>query len=109
MANAYVKEITENNFDALVAGSDRPVLVDFWAVWCGPCKAIAPHVNAIAEQYKDKLVVGKVDIDSQGNLAQKFNIRGVPTLLLIKDGEVVDQIVGQVPKAKIESMLAAHV
>jgi thioredoxin 1 len=105
MSNEFIKEFTEQNFDETVIKSDKPVLVDFWAVWCGPCRAIAPHVESLAESYNEKAIVGKVDIDSQPGLAQKYNIRGVPTLLMFKDGEVVDQIVGQVPKAKLESMI----
>ena len=101
--------ITSDNFEEEVLQSDTPVLVDFWADWCGPCKMIAPAVEALSEDYAGKVKVGKVNVDDAGDLAMKFNVVSIPTLLLFKDGSVVDQQVGAVPKAKIEGMFKALV
>ena len=93
------------NFDTDVTQSDLPVLIDFWAVWCGPCKAIAPVIEEIAGEYEGQVKVGKVDVDKNQNTAMKFGVRSIPTLLVIKDGEVVNQIVGAVPKGSITDIL----
>ena len=98
-------EITDANFDAEVINSDKPVLIDFWAVWCGPCKLIAPVVEEVAKEYEGKFKVGKMDIDNNPNVAMKYGIRSIPTLLTFKDGKVVDQIVGAVPKNVITSKM----
>jgi thioredoxin 1 len=103
-----VAEITESNFQSTVLASDKPVLVDFWATWCGPCLAIAPHVEALATQMGDKLKVGKVNIDDHPAIAGQFGVRSIPTLILFKGGKPVDQIVGAVPKAKLEEMVKRH-
>ncbi len=100
-----VNEFTDSNFENDVTNSDIPVLVDFWATWCGPCKAIAPIIEEIAEDYKGKVKVGKVDVDQNQNSAMKFGVRSIPTLLILKNGEVVNQIVGSVPKSEISEKL----
>jgi thioredoxin 1 len=105
MASADVLTITDDNFQAEVLGSDTPVLVDFWAAWCGPCRAIAPAVEELAKQYKGKLKVGKLDIDAHQNVPQKYGIMSIPTLILFKNGQVADQVVGAVPKSKLEAVV----
>jgi len=108
MAGANVKTFEDGSFDKDVLKSDVPVLVDFWATWCAPCRAIAPHVEALADQYAGKLKVGKMDIDAHPNTPGKYNVRGIPTLLLFKGGQVVDQIVGAVPRSKLEEVIKKH-
>ena len=101
MASQDVLVLEDGTFDQEVLKSETPVLVDFWATWCGPCKAIAPAVDDIAKEYKGKLKVGKLDIDSHQQVPQKYGIRSIPTLLVFKGGRVVDTIVGAVPKSKL--------
>lgn len=96
-------EITENNFEQEVISSDVPVLIDFWAVWCGPCKMVAPIVEELATEYAGKLKVGKCDVDSNQSIAVKYGIRSIPTLLVFKNGEVVQQMIGASPKQVIQS------
>ncbi len=102
-------ELTDSNFQSEVLGSEQPVLVDFWAAWCGPCRAIAPAVEELAAQYKGKVKVGKLDIDAHQDVPQKYGIMSIPTLILFKGGKPVQQIVGAVPKAKIEAAIKANV
>lgn len=102
-------ELTDSNFEEMVIKSDKPVLVDFWAEWCGPCRMVAPIVSEIADEYEGKAVVGKLDVDSNPEVASRFGIRNIPTILFFKNGEVADKQVGAVPKsvltAKIEGLL----
>ena len=99
--------LTKENFKNEVLESDLPVLVDFWATWCGPCKKIAPDVEALAEAYKDQVIIGKCDVDDNDELTGKFGIRNIPTVLFIKDGEVKDKTVGAVTKAQLEEKVKA--
>ena len=105
MGNVLV--LDDSNFDNEVLSSDIPVLVDFWAEWCGPCKQVGPTVEEIAGEYSGKVKVGKVDVTANQMLAGKFSVRSIPTLLVFKDGKVAGQIVGNVPKAKITEKLDA--
>ncbi|GIV14650.1 MAG: thioredoxin [Armatimonadota bacterium] len=99
--------VTTDQFDAEVLQSSVPVLVDFWAVWCGPCKAIAPHVDAISQEYAGRAKVVKVNVDEEPELALRYGIQSIPTLLFFKDGKVQDMIVGVVPKQTIVQKLEA--
>ncbi len=105
MSNAVA--VTSSEFDQQVLKSETPVIVDFWAVWCGPCKMIAPHLDALATEYAGKVKVVKVDIDSEREVAERYNIMSIPTLLFFKDGKVVEQVVGAVPKTTIAAKLEA--
>jgi thioredoxin 1 len=103
-------EITDANFQETVLNSEKPVLIDFWAVWCGPCRAVAPIVEEIAEEYDGRAVIGKIDVDNNRETAMKYGIQAIPTLFLVKGGEVVDKIVGNVAdknniKAKLDALL----
>lgn len=101
-------EITDGNIKE-VLNTDLPVLVDFWAAWCGPCRMVGPHVEALAKEWEGRAVVGKVDVDSNPNTASEYGIRNIPTLLFIKNGEVVDKVVGVVPKDQLSNKLEALV
>ncbi len=102
-------EITDDNFEAEVINSDLPVLIDFWAVWCGPCKMIAPIVEELATEYDGKAKIGKLDVDSNQQTSIKYGVRSIPTLLLFKGGELKDTIIGAVPKTNIVEKLNAQV
>ena len=105
MASNDLVILQDATFDKEVLKSDVPVLVDFWAVWCGPCKAIAPVVDELATQYKGKVKVAKIDVDEHQQVPQQYGIRSIPTLLLFKGGRVVDTIVGAVPRSKLEDSI----
>jgi thioredoxin 1 len=100
--------LSEANFDQEVKKPDGPLLVDFWAAWCAPCRLIAPHLEALAQEYQGKARVGKVNVDENGALAGRFQIRSIPTLLVFKDGQVVDQLIGAAPKDSIQALLDRH-
>jgi len=104
MAGSAV-EVTDHTWEEEVLQSPTPVLVDFWAIWCGPCKMIAPHVEEMAQKYIGKLKVVKLDVDSNQRTATTYGIRSIPTLLVFKDGQVVDQVVGAVPKSELQKRL----
>ncbi|MCL2453498.1 MAG: thioredoxin [Alphaproteobacteria bacterium] len=109
MAANGIFEVTDDNFDQDVLNSETPVLVDFWAAWCGPCRAIAPIVDELATQYAGKVKIGKMDVDRNSATPMRYNVRGIPTLLLFKAGQVQEQIVGYVPKDQIEKRLQKHI
>lgn len=98
-------DITDDAFDTEVLQSDKPVIVDFWATWCGPCKMIAPILEEIAGEYDEKVKIVKIDVDSNSQTAGKYNIMSIPSLLFFKNGEMVDQVVGAIPKAQLAARL----
>lgn len=104
-----VLDVTDKNFETEVLKSDLPVLVDFWAEWCGPCKMVSPIVNEIAEELKEKLKVVKINVDDAQDLAGKYQIMSIPTLLVFKGGEAVEQIVGAVPKEQLLEKINAKI
>lgn len=104
-----ILELTDESFDRDVLKSEQPVMVDFWAAWCGPCKALAPIVEEVATAYNGKVTVAKMDVDRNVATPQRYGIRGIPTLLIFKDGKVQEQIVGYVPKETIQKALDKHV
>lgn len=101
-------KLDSSNFDSVLATKNTPVMVDFWATWCGPCRMIAPAVEEVAEDFDGRAVVGKVDVDEQAELARRFGIMSIPTLIVMKDGKVVEQAVGARGKADIAAMLERH-
>lgn len=105
MASEKVLTFIDSNFDTDVLQSEVPVLVDFWATWCAPCKAIAPVIDAIADEYEGKVKVGKVNVDDNPGTPAKYGVRGIPTVILFKDGKVVDQVVGAVPRTQLEALI----
>lgn len=109
MAGANTLEFTDSTFDKDVINSDVPVLVDFWAEWCGPCKQMTPTIDALAADYAGRVKVGKVNVDHNTQTAARYNIRGIPTLLIFKGGRVVEQMVGARGKADVQKVLDSHI
>ncbi|HUG90920.1 MAG TPA: thioredoxin [Planctomycetaceae bacterium] len=109
MASDNVQTLTDNNFDQSVIKADKPVLVDFWAEWCGPCRRLAPTVAELATDFQGRVVVGKLNVDDNPGTASRFSIRGIPTLLLFKSGEIVEQVVGLADKDSLKRLIDKHV
>jgi thioredoxin 1 len=109
MATENVQTFTDSNFEESVMKAGQPVLVDFWAEWCGPCKRLAPTIDALATEYQGKVTVGKLNVDDNPNTAFKFQIRGIPAMLVFKGGQVVEQVVGLTPKEELKKVLDRHV
>jgi thioredoxin 1 len=105
MGGQFVSAATDDNFESEVLKSSKPVLVDFWAIWCGPCKAIGPIVEEIAEQFKDSVKVMKLNVDDSQKTALNYNVRSIPTLILFKDGKILDTIIGLVPKERLDAFV----
>ncbi|MDO3377888.1 thioredoxin TrxA [Geoalkalibacter halelectricus] len=105
MASDKVLQVTDDSFEGEVLKSSTPVLVDFWASWCAPCKAISPVVDSLAEEYDGKVKVAKLNVDENPATPGQYGVRGIPTLILFKDGQVLDQVVGAVPKNQLEGLI----
>jgi thioredoxin 1 len=108
MASDLVQTYTDDNFDGSVLKSSTPVLVDFWAEWCGPCRALAPAIDAVALDYKGKVAVGKLNVDDNPTTTVRYMVRGIPAVLLFKGGEMVDQVIGLVDKGTLKQMVDRH-
>ena len=109
MAADNVQTFTDTNFDSTVLQSGQPVLVDFWAEWCGPCKRLGPTIDALAAEYAGKITIGKLNVDENPNTAIKFQIRGIPAVLLFKDGQIVESVVGLAPKDEFKKAIDKHI
>ncbi len=108
MASERIQTFTDGNFETAVLKASGPVLVDFWAEWCGPCRRLAPTVDALASDYADKVTVGKLNVDENPGVAMQYHVRGIPTLLLFKDGKVVESVVGLAPKDDLKKAIDRH-
>ena len=106
---AFAKEVTDSEFETTVLGSEQPVLVDFWAEWCGPCRMIAPSVEAVAEEFDGKAAFYKMDVDNNQNVPQRYGIRGIPTLILFKGGQEQERIVGAVSREAIAKVVGKYI
>jgi thioredoxin 1 len=106
--NPHIKKLSDANFDAEVKQQTLPVLVDFWAAWCAPCRAIAPHLEDLATKYAGQAIIGKINVDEEPNIPASLGIRALPTLLLFKNGQVVEQMVGAVSKDRIDALIKSH-
>jgi thioredoxin 1 len=109
MANEHVQTFTDTNFETDVLKAGAPVLVDFWAEWCGPCKRLAPTVDALATEYAGKVTVGKLNVDENPNVSFKYQVRGIPTLLLFKGGQVVESVIGLAQKDDLKKVIDKHI
>jgi len=108
MGGEHILTLTDDNFDEQIKKLEGPVLVDFWAAWCAPCKVIAPSLEEISDEMAGQVNVGKVNVDEHGDVATRFGIRSIPTLMVFKDGKVVDQMIGAVPKTQIVDLIRKH-
>lgn len=108
MASPDIRNLTEDDFDGAVRGAEGPLLVDFWASWCGPCRAIAPTLEELAAEMRGRASIAKVDVDDQGLLAARFRVQSIPTLIVFKDGRVVDQVIGALPKDRLRALIERH-
>jgi len=108
MANEHVLEITDESFDTEIEQGEGLAIVDFWAEWCGPCHAVAPAIESLAEEYAGKVKIGKLDVDSNRRVTEKFNVRSIPSILYFKDGELVETVVGVRSKGQLEELIKAH-
>ena len=102
-------KVNDENFDTEVLKSSKPIVVDFWAEWCGPCRMVGPHVDALADEYDGKAVIGKVNVDLHGSIAAQYGVRNIPTIVFLKNGELVDKVVGAVPKEQLAEKLDANI
>ena len=109
MANEHVQTFTDGNFESSVLKAGTPVLVDFWAEWCGPCRAMEPAITAVATDYQGKAAVGKLNVDDNPSITMRYMVRGIPTVILFKGGQIVDQAVGLVDKSALKQMLDRHI
>ncbi|MDY7094290.1 MAG: thioredoxin [Acidobacteriota bacterium] len=109
MASNKIVEITSSNFDSVVKNSDTPVLVDFWASWCGPCRAVAPTLDELADEMDGKVTIGKINVDDQQQLASQFGVSSIPSFFLFKNGEVADRMMGAMPKAAFEQFISRNI
>jgi thioredoxin 1 len=109
MASEHIQTFTDGNFDSDVLKASTPVLVDFWAEWCGPCRALGPSIDALAGDYAGKVRVGKLNVDDNPSVTMKYMVRGIPTVMLFKGGELVDQLVGLVDKGTLKQMVDKHI
>ena len=108
MSGQGILTLTEENFDDHLTKTDHPILVDFWASWCGPCKIIAPSLEELADELDGQARIGKINVEDNGDLANRFGVSSIPTLILFKDGKVVDQLIGAAPKEQIRRMVQKH-
>jgi len=108
MASEKLVTFTDDNFDSSVLKAATPVLVDFWAEWCGPCRALAPAIDAVATDYAGKVTVGKLNVDENPSVTMRYMVRGIPTVMLFKGGQMVDQVVGLVDKSELKKMVDKH-
>jgi len=108
MASEHVQTFTDGNFESSVLKAATPVLVDFWAEWCGPCRAMEPAINAVASDYAGRVAVGKLNVDDNPTVTMRYMVRGIPTVMLFKGGEIVDQVVGLVDKGALKQMVDKH-